>query len=514
MVRRGFTSQFLYELLTSATGEHSSANSCSCGAGGACQCRTPRNAPRRRNTGERRSDEEYEKQMGPAEPKRNHKIPIRPSPLSSQVLARIAELRPVLPRPSNRSGYSTGAPQNPSSNAAQRHHMRHSPRDNVMFSPYGRAYDMSHSVEDTRARSNSSGQNSAQDIPHDIPNFHRSNIAGNQQSLVIPSSAEPWLSGESFPSPCNCGDGCTCPGCVEHNGGRALAPGTSAFSLCANPGACSYCLDCTILSLPPSLPPDAASSIYDSSQSQSIDEWIRQISAQSNSIPDSTPSGLPTDIGMAPGYAPPWDNVQMRLSAPIRKSLVDSCNGQSSGLCPCSGDCRGECTEHDDIGIRIGGVRFATSGERGSCCLAANGRAVRSLESFERGSRFDLSAGLSSARVNQGLLDIPDMSRSRSSSNSSQSVPESGYSSDLSTMFPTPRSNMSRGLPSSGSSSSTSSVDRRRVGASNVSSQPRTPDGSTGVTYAISNPDSEASSDDRQFDVYSQYNPSLDRMHL
>jgi len=520
VVRRGFTSQSSYAVLTSGTGEHSSANSCSCKAGGACHCCTPRiSAPRRRNTGDRRSDEERDNYKGP-DPKRNHRTSEFSSPLSSQVLARIAELRPVLPRPSNRPAWSS---HDPSSTVAHNHAIRHYSRDNVMFSPYGRAYDMSHSFENPRPRHDTPQQGSAQDIRQDLASFHRTNGFSNQQSLDIPPNVESWVStGDSFPSTCNCGDGCACPGCVEHNGGRATVPGTSAFSSCANPGECSHCLDCTILSLPVTFPPDNALSIYDS-QSQSIDEWIRQISAQSNPMSDSAPPSLTPDLGMAAAYAPPaWNDVQLpRFSESTRNCPSSECCKEQckcpSGLCTCPGncDCR-ECAEHehhDDFVARTSGLTFATSGERGSCPSGGNGRGIRSLESFERGSRLNLGPN-----INQGLLDIPDLSRSRSSSTSSQSIPESGYSTDLSTMFTT-RPIVTRGLPSSGSSSSASSAGQRRTaGSSNVSSHTQTPDNlgivpNSSATYAINNPDSEGSGDHR-FEAYSQYNPSLDRMHL
>jgi hypothetical protein len=535
VVRRGFTSQSSYAVLTSATGELSSANSCSCQAGGVCQCCTPRkSAPRRRKTGDRKSDEEYDSQKGHIESKRSHQPPTPSSPLSSQVLARIAELRPVLPRPSNRSIHLSRPSHDPSSGVAHNHAPRHYTRDNMMFSPYGRAYDMTHGFDPAYGR-HDAPETSVQQTPQGTQNLHRPAVLTGPQSLDIPSSVESWLStGESFPSACNCGDGCTCPGCLEHNGGRAAVPGVSAFSSCANPGTCSHCLDCTILSLPASIPPDTALSIFDSPQSQSIDEWIRQISAQSNLISDNVPTSLSTDLAIPPGYAPSsWENVQMpRISEPTRNSSSECCNARCkcpSGSCTCPADCCGccqgcECAEHEhrgDLEARTGGVTFATSGERGSCCSGARRRVNRSLESFERGGRLDLSRGASSPRHlingNRGLLDIPDLSRSRSSSTSSQSVPESGYSTDLSTMFTTPRPVVSNKLPSSRSSSSASSGAQLHIlGSSKVSPQSRSPDCSridlnTGVAYAISNPDSEVSSDDQG---YSPYTPSLDGIRL
>lgn len=529
VVRRGFTSQFSYAVLTSATGEHSSANSCSCQAGGVCQCCTPRkSAPRRRKIGDRKSDEDRDTQKGLSELNRSHNAPIPSSQLSSQVLARIAELRPVLPRPSNRLVYLSRPSHDPSSSVAHNHATRHYTRDNMMFSPYGRAYDMAHGLDTSYSRHDAPEQSSVPQIPQDTQNLPKLAIPVGQQSLDIPSSVESWLSsGEPFPSNCNCGDGCTCPGCSEHNNGRAAVPGVSAFSSCANPGACSHCLDCTILSLPASIPPDSALSIYDSPQSQSIDEWIRQIS-------DNLPTSLPTDLAIPPAYAPPpWGNAQMpQISEPNRNSpSSECCNARCkcpSGSCTCPADCCGccqgcECAEHEHRGDHeagTGGLTFATSGERGSCCSGASRRVIRSLKSFEQGGRLDFSPmGSSSGHMpngNRGLLDIPDLSRSRSSSTSSQSAPGSGYSTDLSTMFTTPRPIVSNKLLSSGSSSASSGTHLRIIGSSNVSPQSRSPDGSgidpnTGVTYAISNPDSEVSSDDQG---YSPYAPSLDGIHL
>jgi len=63
-------------------------------------------------------------------------------------------------------------------------------------------------------------------------------------------------------------------------------PPSSAFSSCSNPGACGACLDCTILSLPPSAipPPDTALSIY-GSQPDAIDDWLRRMLSSTSSEP-------------------------------------------------------------------------------------------------------------------------------------------------------------------------------------------------------------------------------------
>jgi len=331
--------------------------------------------------------------------------------------------------------------------------------------------------------------------------------------LDMPTRVESWTSnGESVPSACNCGDGCTCPGCAEHNGGGALVPATSAFPSCANPGACSHCLDCTILSLPASLPLDTALSIYDSTQSQSIDEWIRQISNPSNASSGRPPPSLPPDLAMTQARSSSWENYRMPPVSIRNSRPSECCGGQCtcpSGLCTCTGDCCGccqgyECAHHehrDNPMANTGGLTFTTSKERQSCCLGAGRRAGRSSESIEdhrNGSRMDLpQAALSSVRMSteySGYMDMHGIGRSRSSSSSS-SQSQSGRKlvyTDISAIYATPRPNPLRGLPSSDSSSPTH----------------------PGVTYATSNPDSEVSSDDQQFETYSQYNPSLDEMQM
>jgi hypothetical protein len=194
---------------------------------------------------------------------------------------------------------------------------------------------------------------------------------------------------------------------------------------------------------------------------------------------------------------------------PIRRSRPSECCGGRctcpSGSCTCTGDCCGccqgcECADHehrDDLMANTGGLTFTTSKERQSCCLGAGRQASRSSESFE--DYCSSSVGLaqappSSVRMSTDYNGYMDMGRSRSSSgSSSQSGPKSVYA-DLSITYATPRPKPLQGLPSSDPS---------------LSAQPMSP----GLTYATSNPGSEYSSDDQQFEAYSQYNPSLDEMY-
>ncbi|CAA7269880.1 unnamed protein product [Cyclocybe aegerita] len=215
-----------------------------CKAGDVCHCVTPRTRVRKRGDSD--------------------SVAASGHPSSSQILARIAELRPVLPRPS-------GPVHSPSTGTSHGHGGRH---HDAAFNPYERAYGMTHQ--------------------HPV---HPQSYAGTSNpasSYNAQSFAEPWtqnvaLDDAGFPSLCGCGDDCNCPGCMHHNRSTAV-PLATAYASCTNPGGCSACLDCTIMSLPPSafLPPNTALSIYDS-QNDSIDEWLRQLSSTSFSDP-SQPS--------------------------------------------------------------------------------------------------------------------------------------------------------------------------------------------------------------------------------
>lgn len=198
---------------------------------------------------------------------------------SSQILARIAELRPVLPRPSH-DGLNQGGPVHlPSTGISHGHASRHPEH---VFKPYERAYGMTH-------------QHPVQPQSYVAPGPSNPTFTFNDQTFTgqmmgVPTS-NPWaprqgsvgLDNSVFPSFCGCGDDCNCPGCLYHNRSATMPP-SSAYSSCSNPGACGTCLDCTILSLPPSAipPPDTALSIYDS-QPDAIDEWLRQMSSSVSS---------------------------------------------------------------------------------------------------------------------------------------------------------------------------------------------------------------------------------------
>ncbi|KAG6889181.1 hypothetical protein C0995_003092 [Termitomyces sp. Mi166 len=340
-------------------------NNCQCNTSAGCHCWVPRkSAPRNRK-----------KDVAPLP---QHPDPIEPvggapsasSRTPSHILARLAELRPVLPRPShrNRARSDSGLAHDPSSDSAHGHTTTRRAHENAYFSPYGRAYDANHDHFDTitAQKQNSSNnhnnssisqsQNNNNNIPisssssssADNPTFPTDEQIFRDQLRALEAAANantawmppPGMEGviPSFPSTCGCGDNCRCPGCVEHN--PDASPASSAFSSCMNPSSCTTCLDCTILSLPASLPADTALSIYD--LQTSLDDWIRDVSSlppppriPSEDVPPPPPPPPPPTGTAAPGLGQseqppsPWDGYIPPMTAP------DSTFGYS--VKPCCG---------------------------------------------------------------------------------------------------------------------------------------------------------------------------------
>ncbi|KAG5653726.1 hypothetical protein H0H81_011133 [Sphagnurus paluster] len=211
----------------------------------------------------------------------------------SHILARLAELRPVLPRPSQHDRSIAGPSHDPSSNIAHGHAIRRHSNENLHFSPYGRAYDLAHEQFDIQNHAAMTQNNFITTVfPSDEQTLREQLRALEGAANLPPAPPGSELMIPSFPSSCGCGDNCHCPGCIQHNPGAT--PTSSAFSSCTSPSTCTTCLDCTILSLPASLPPDTSLSIYDTYQADSIDEWIRQVS----SLPHPSPTPPNTAIDM------------------------------------------------------------------------------------------------------------------------------------------------------------------------------------------------------------------------
>lgn len=351
----------------------------------------------------------------------------------SHILARLAELRPVLPRPSYNGRSNSGPSHNPSLSVAHGHASRHHSHENILFSPYGRAYDFTHE-QHPYEEAGSPNQNTASQNSFSTPIFPADErMFRDQLRALEAAAATSWnppsgseAAALSFPSTCGCGDNCRCPGCVQHNPGNPT-PASAAFSSCTNPGVCTTCLDCTILSLPASLPPDTSLSIYDAYQTDSIDEWIRQVS----SLPRLSPA-VPTPpdgdaIGLGQGQPPNWDAYLPRITEPPSYPeplyTVQPCCGV---LCKCSPeDC--ECDIDDENGYdcrnemlfpTFNSSKDVTSSHtRGSLSVdIGNGINHESIRSqSENGVYLDLSPAAGRYHA------IPEPPRSRSSSTSSQS---------------------------------------------------------------------------------------------
>ncbi|KAG6909421.1 hypothetical protein DXG01_000574 [Tephrocybe rancida] len=327
-------------------------HNCQCKTGAECHCCVPRKrAPRPRKKDATSSQNTSQHDL--VEP---NGLPSAPSPRTpSHILARLAELRPVLPRPSIRSRSHSG-PHDPSLDSAHGHSSVRRIHETTHFSPYGRAYEANHDHIDNIVADQevSVSQNnfpipSTPTFPTDEQTFRdqlRALEAAASTTWMPPSGAEG--STPSFPSTCGCGDNCRCPGCVEHNP-DAATPASSAFSSCMSPNTCTNCLDCTILSLPASLPPDTSLSIYDAYQTDSIDDWIREVSSLPPINPPDDAMG-PVPIVAEPDQ-PQWDDYPPNVVEPMPTDAsfgysVKPCCGV---LCKCSPDTC-DCDLEDESG--------------------------------------------------------------------------------------------------------------------------------------------------------------------
>ncbi|KII91514.1 hypothetical protein PLICRDRAFT_510885 [Plicaturopsis crispa FD-325 SS-3] len=303
---------------------------CSCKNDDECHCWSVRkSAPKRKKASH---------SVAPADP--TSRAPVASGSTTSpppSVLARIAELRPVLPRPPDDA--RSLQMLSPGMARVSRHHHESG------FSPYGRAFEQIHPEY---------APSSASD-----PQLHPyENLSSNLTSFSDPplsngynSSSEDLASNGRFPALCGCGESCSCPGCAQHNNPSVLARVTdpSIYSHCTNPSACQHCLDCSIMALP-DLTPDLGPSAYESTQSQDIDEWLQQI----NALPPSSSSVAAPASQQSPELVMPWDaDFQM----PQIVEPAHECCAGGQGMCTCT-DCQCE-------GRRV--TTFATSGERSSC---------------------------------------------------------------------------------------------------------------------------------------------------
>ncbi|KAG8215971.1 hypothetical protein J3R82DRAFT_7954 [Butyriboletus roseoflavus] len=262
-----------------------SPSGCRCNKGEQCECFALRKLPGRRRPSVHNQDVVKAERHHHHHAESSHGAKDPPPPLSSHVIARIAELRPVLPRPPR----NDGPLHSPSSNIPHTHSSRHHTHENMYFSPYGRAYEHVHTPDHYETKPvPQAGDTRASPVRHQPP-AQQNMIPGTQ------SGFDAWQAASGvFPSACTCGDSCRCPGCSHHSS-APIAPG-GAYATCTNPTSCSFCLDCTILSLPPSSAPLSSESTSDI-QTREFEEWLRQISA-------SPTASAANAVGMPTGFTP------------------------------------------------------------------------------------------------------------------------------------------------------------------------------------------------------------------
>ncbi|KAI0654178.1 hypothetical protein C8Q70DRAFT_541020 [Cubamyces menziesii] len=320
--------------------------SCACKDDASCNCWTPRHRPRC-NTG--------------------HSVDARPSAASlNTVISQPAALvisahsgnnRPVLPKPPvERSTSPTRHPRPP---------IRAATHGQPLYSPYGRAYEMSHIAEPV--------------LPQTAQPPSSSNT-GAYGNWPLPNSAPL----------CNCGSTCACAGCLEHNG-----PNVDLSASCANPSTCAACLECNLNALT-SLASDIIQPVYDNSSMQNVDEWLRHMSTMPDYVAPSMgppqPLAEPEPRFGSSNSQPygAWSDFRQAPSSYSTTYPMESecCGGRCkcpTGMCGCPPDCCGCCQgcncvgcNHDTASERT--LTFATSGERAPCCGGRDHPADRSSQ--------------------------------------------------------------------------------------------------------------------------------------
>ena len=398
---------------------------CSCKDSATCTCWTPRirrpsaKATERRNSSTRSIASPTEDTIS------------RPAALA--VHAHTGNNRPVLPKPPPERPASPPRTSHQPSTAQSGRLPTHG---QTFYSPYGRAYDYSRGVDysSVNAASPASLQHLLNDSSSPTSPF------GTWPGLGVDST---YPASPVTPSTCGCGPSCACPGCVEHRG-----PNANTSAACVNPDNCIACLDCNINSLT-ALAADTTRTVYDPSDAQNIDDWLRQVSSlpqlpspamqtplYSSSASQSQPD-LRYDPSVIQGYGM-WSGAQdASMSSQFSPTIVEECCGGQCqcppGFCTCPADCCGCCQGcscsgcvHDRAAGSGRTLTFATSGERGPCC--SGGRQAPSSDAPPAGpSRAGFSpssAGPSRLAPGQWLaptLTVPRTPLSRASSSSSKS---------------------------------------------------------------------------------------------
>ncbi|KAF9269514.1 hypothetical protein L218DRAFT_272584 [Marasmius fiardii PR-910] len=341
------------------------APGCSCSQTGECNCCIPRkSAPRRRK--KESSGTKAQKNSGAITPPNN----TASSHPSHTALTRIAELRPVLPKPTStrRHDYLDGPVHEPSSGQHHSHAARH--YESSLYSPYGRAYDYTHSQRDfidevpsvplRDAPHLGMGYNSLPSTtssPSPVGGLSESSgrVDSSNNNALDSGDISAWYSthtpagaGDVIASLCKCVGKCGCPGCAAHLPHNPSNSDHSCFF--DNDGTCASCLNCFALttpslSIPGDTPPNTALSIYQNQDpNRTIDEWVRQVDTPFPSSPSFDLAGYP-ELGVGSDMYLPSSMAGCRCPP---------------GLC--------QCNDRSGCGCGRESQGFAVSGDRPSCC--------------------------------------------------------------------------------------------------------------------------------------------------
>lgn len=278
-------------------------------------------------------------------------------PLSSHVIARIAELRPVLPRPT-RNHQVEGPIHDPSLSTPHAHSSRHHMHGDMYFSPYERAYGQTHYP------SHVSHERKPMTPGGDTRLSTRSTLIQQPDITGIPFAADSWFSvnGES-PSACACGDSCRCPGCPQHNNG--VVPAMNTYATCTNPPNCLFCLDCTILSFSVNNNTPSAVDATPDVQSRELEEWLRQFSSMTTAANSVGMQSTINPYDLLVNQMSSFPNAGEDAARQARPGTENRCSSPR-GLCSCPIDgCH--CNQQGTEGCRSR-TTFAVSGERGISC--------------------------------------------------------------------------------------------------------------------------------------------------
>ena len=266
----------------------------------------------------------------------------------------------------------------------------------MFYSPYGRAYDITH----------------GSDIVSDLPVSMQSQLSSSGQVPVPPNFLNrddtylnDWLSTIQQPTPippppsiiCECGPNCACPGCVVHRGSSALSVDQGLTS-CDNPQTCTACLDCSVMSF---------------AQNQIMDDWLRSQAFPPNGFPGEAGSDLtaqPNGQNIFGDMSHQTSTSEMRYDPQSWQSyaLWNNLQGQVGGPsppedCGCGPECTcANCGQHD-AGLS-NGKTFAVSGERNANC----GGAKKSLHA-DAGVVSNGNAQAGPSRTNGSLMSPLDL---------------------------------------------------------------------------------------------------------